>query len=125
MFESLIIDKQKAWQEVQKKSTEHVSKKHRGMFELAAKAILTASTALASVVHNSEFVIIPEDEEFGNQVIEFNTKTVMMAIGFEEEEEEEEDNEDEGEDNGEETDRVSEESIGSNGTNARDTTETS
>lgn len=89
IFESLIVDKKEAWKELQVKSTNHVMKKHKGTFELLAKGVQMASMALASIMHNNEFVIIPEDEKFPQEAMEFNENTVMMAIGYDYDEDEE------------------------------------
>lgn len=90
VLESLIIDKEIAWQDVSKQSIEHVKKVHRRVAEELAKTVTIASINLAVVAHVTEFLVIPEEEEFCQAKVSDAIETVMVAIGFDPNEEEEE-----------------------------------
>ena len=101
LFESLIIDKEIAWQDIQKQSVEHVKKKHMEEVRVLAQCVAIASVNLAMVSHALEFLVVPEQETFCKQKIDTAMETVMLAIGFdpddtEDDEEEEEESEVEG-----------------------------
>jgi hypothetical protein len=95
VFESLIIDKEIAWQDVSKQSVDHVRKSHRAIAENLAKTVTIASINLAVVAHATEFLVIPEEEEFCQAKVSNAIETVMTAIGFDPSEIEEEETEDE------------------------------
>ena len=107
VFESLIIDKEIAWQDVSKQSVDHVRKSHRAIAENLAKAVTIASINLAVVAHANEFLVIPEEEEFCQAKVSNAIEIVMTAIGFDpsEIEEDEMENDDRVELEGEEESR--------------------
>lgn len=98
IFESLIIDKQLAWNEIFKASGKHVQHRHKAMFEEMQKAVITAVGALTVAMHTEEFCIIPEDEVRLMAIITTSQDVVMAAIGYDPANEEDEEFEDEDED---------------------------
>lgn len=96
-FDSLIIDQSIAWKECIERSMKHVKYKHPEMFKAMGEAQQIAVPALSLFMHLNEFVMIPENNEFGKKSYEQTQELVMVSLGFDpdgdDEEEDVEDNE--------------------------------
>ena len=95
-WDSVILDQRLAFSELVVKSTNHIKFKHPDLFNALAVGIQKCSMALAQIVHFDECVVIPEDQVWIKEQIVENTKLVMMALGYDEDEDEgdEDDSED-------------------------------
>lgn len=96
-FESLILDKEMAFKEIEEKSTRHVAQKHPGECKEMQKAVAVIMPALLRVLHFGEFVMVPTDEEFVEARIDKSRDIVMAALGYDPEDMYEEEEEEEGE----------------------------
>lgn len=100
-FESVIVDRDLAFREVEEMSTQHVRLHHKELFAAVAKGVQKCSFALARILHFDNCAVIPDDESYAIGKIEGTEELVMLALGYdpdveeEEEEEEDDDNEEE------------------------------
>jgi hypothetical protein len=93
-FESVDIGQERAFKEIEEKSTRHVKQKHGETVSLLSKATMECVVSMARLLHFNEFVIVPEEENFILEQLSEAQDTVMMAIGFDPEEGEEEEEDD-------------------------------
>ena len=98
-FESVIIDRSIAFQELISKSQNHIKFKHPEEFKLLALGVQRALAALAVTIHFDECIMIPEEEVWVRDQIEENREMIMEAIGYKPEEDEEDGEEEEESDN--------------------------
>jgi hypothetical protein len=97
-FESLDIGQERAFKEIEEKSTRHVKQKHGETVSLLSRATMECVVAMARLLHFNEFVMVPEEEDFILEQLSEAQDMVMMAIGFDPEEGEEEAEEDDPDD---------------------------
>ena len=89
-FDSLIVDRKLALQELERKTIEHVSMHHKPEFAALAKGVQQVSIAMARLLHFGEFVVIPENEGWIIGNLEKLQEICMVALGFDPEDDTEE-----------------------------------
>ena len=100
--ESLIINKEIAFQECVTKNLRHIQQKHEDRMKQFALGLGAAINAFGEWLHFNEFVNVPEEETFIGDKLDNDLGVVMKAMGYDPDEEEED--EEENDDNEEEED---------------------
>lgn len=81
-FESLIIDRDRAMQEIAEKSTRHVQEKHKALVAEMSQAVQISVVALTTLMHYGEFLMVPEEEDYIQEKLGEAQDIVMSAIGY-------------------------------------------
>jgi hypothetical protein len=97
-FESLILNHDVAFEDINKKFNRHIEQKHADLIPELQQAMRMLQAALVMAVHYTEWALVPDNQDEVHKRLQKARDVVMVGIGFEPEEtEEEEEEEDDGE----------------------------
>jgi predicted ATPase with chaperone activity len=95
MFNSVIIDKKLAWDEVFTNLLKHADKKHKEVLVALQAANQKMVYVISTYMSASELAIVPEDETWVAEHLENMQEIIMQSAGYDPEEFEDEEEEEE------------------------------